>query len=103
MVPRPRGELHDILVDILGSSNVYFQPPASVKLQYPCILYARDSLWIDHADNTPYRHQRRYLITVVDADPDSEIPDKVAQLPTAQYGRSYSADYLNHDTFRIYF
>lgn len=103
MVPRPRSELQEILEDILGSEFVYFQPSSTVTLQYPCIIYARESMKIDHADNAPYRHQRRYLITIVDESPDSEITDKVAQLPTAQFGRSYSTDYLNHDTFRIYF
>ncbi len=103
MVPRPRTELHAILVAILGSDQVYFQPSATTTLKYPCILYSRETMDIRHANNKPYKHQRRYLITVVDRNPDSEIPDKVAQLPTATYGRSYSADYLNHDTFRLYF
>lgn len=103
MVPRPRRELHDILVDILGSDHVYFQPPATIKLKYPCVIYARESMDINHANNHPYSHKRRYLITVIDSDPDSEIPSKIAMLPTAQYGRQYSSDYLNHDTFRLYF
>lgn len=103
MVPRPRSELHTILKGILGSNNVYFQPPSTVTLKYPCIIYAIDGMQIKHASNNPYKHGKRYLVTVVDKNPDSDIPEKVAKLPTVQFGRSYSADYLNHNTFRLYF
>lgn len=99
----PRLELQALLVSLLGSSYVYFQPPATVKMNYPCIIYSRDDIHIAHADNTPYKHKTRYQVTVVDTDPDSEIVEKVGKLPTASYDRSYAADNLNHDVYTIYF
>ncbi len=39
------------LVSLLGSDNVYFQPPPTVKMQYPCIVYKRDYLNTEFADN----------------------------------------------------
>lgn len=83
--------------------NVYFQPPANVAMQYPCIVYARDLVDTRFADNAPYRINQRYLVTVIDRDPDSAIPAQVASLPLCSYDRSYVADNLNHDVFRLFF
>lgn len=98
-----RLELHAILEGILGSSNVYFQPPANVQMQYPCIRYQRDSARTEFGDNIPYRHKKSYQITVIDANPDSDIPDKVAALPLSRFQRHYAANNLNHDVFSVFF
>lgn len=99
----PRLELHQILVDLLGSSNVYFQPPASVKMVYPAIVYSRDSADSEFASNKLYLYHKRYQVTVIDRNPDSHIPDKVARLPLSSFSRHFAADNLNHDVFSIYF
>lgn len=99
----PRLELQALLEALLGSDNVYFQPPSNISLQYPCIIYNKDYIDIVHADNAPYKHKTRYQITSVSRDPDSDIPDKIAALPTCSYDRSYVADDLNHDVFNLYF
>lgn len=98
-----RLDLQALLVDLLGSESVYFQPPPTVKMQHPCIVYKRDHVDIDHANNEPYKNKKRYQIIVIDEDPDSDIPDKVAALPTAFFERFYTADDLNHDVYRIFF
>ena len=61
-------------------NNVYFQPPQSVKMIYPCIRYELDSENVRYADNRRYKYHKRYKITVIDRDPDSTIPDEVAKL-----------------------
>lgn len=98
-----RQDLQNILVALLGSSNVYFQPPESIKLIYPCIIYRRDSVRTIFANDSPYKNTKRYQITVIDGNPDSGIPDKVAKLPLCSYDRSFSADNLNHDVFNLFF
>lgn len=98
-----RQDLQNILVALLGSSNVYFQPPESIKLIYPCIIYRRDSARTIFANDSPYKNTKRYQITVIDGNPDSGIPDKVAKLPLCSYDRSFSADNLNHDVFNLFF
>ena len=98
-----RIELHNKLVDILGSVNVYFQPPESIKLSYPCIIYERNPGNVIFADDAPYRQKRRYTITVIDRNPDTDIPDRLAQLPLCRADRFYTADNLNHYTYTIYF
>lgn len=98
-----RLELQTLFEDLLGTRNVYFQPPANIKIQYPCIIYHRDTIDTKFADDKPYSHTKRYEVMVIDRDPDSEIPDKVAELPMCTHNRFYVADNLNHDVFNIYF
>lgn len=98
-----RLDLQAILVGILGSPNVYFQPPSSVQMKYPCIVYKRDGENTEFADDNPYSRIQRYLVTVIDRDPDSTIHKEVGSLPLCIYDRFYTADNLNHDVYRIFF
>lgn len=84
-------------------SHVYFQPPANVQIQYPCIVYQRDNAHTEFAGNSPYRYSKRYQVTVIDRDPDSNVPDKVAALPACIFNRYFAVDGLNHDVFNLYF
>ena len=83
--------------------KVYFQPPANVQMEYPCIVYQRDYADTKFAGNSPYHNTKRYQVTVIDRDPDSDIPDKVAALPMCRFDRAFVADNLNHDVFRLFF
>lgn len=99
----PRLELHDILVGLLGSGNVYFQPPSTVQMEYPCIVYGRDDAETEFADNQPYGVKVRYKVTVIDRNPDSGIPMKVAHLPTSTFVTWFTTDQLNHDVYQLFF
>lgn len=96
-----RLQLQELLETL--TPKVYFQPPANVQMEYPCIVYARDYADTRFADNSPYRHTKRYQVTVIDRDPDSDVPDKVAALPLCRFDRAFVADNLNHDVFRLFF
>lgn len=98
-----REELHEILCESLGSRNVYFQPPESIKMQYPAIVYSRDDIDNNFANNSVYMQSLAYSVTVIDSDPDSEVVDRVSKLPRCQYDRHYKSDNLNHDIFTIYY
>ena len=100
---RNRLELQTLLEDVLGSSNVYFQPPPSLQMIYPCIVYQREAMDVKFANDSTYLNKQRYSITVIARDPDNEIPLKVAQLRYCLYDRFYVADNLNHDVFTLYF
>lgn len=95
--------LHQILKDILESDNVYFQPPPTVKLNYPCIIYRRSDIKTVFANDNPYSTNKRYQVTVIDADPDSLIPDKVGRLAKCLFDRHFTANNLNHDVYDLYF
>lgn len=98
-----RLQLQTELEELLGSRNVYFQPPASVRMQYPAIVYSRSNIENRHADNNVYMQSYFYEITVINEDPDSEIVEKVSKLPTCRFDRHYKADNLNHDVFTLYY
>ncbi len=98
-----RLDLQALLIELLGSSNVYYQPPPTVKMKYPCIIYKRDDKDTRFSNNKPYKHKTRYQVIVVDSNPDSDIHERVADLPLSSYVRFYTADNLNHDVYNLYF
>lgn len=94
---------HEVLCGVLGSRNVYFQPPASIKMKYPAIVYEIAVVDNIHANNGVYLSNTGYSVTVIDSDPDSLIVGKVASLPTSKFNRHYEKDNLNHDVYTIFF
>lgn len=84
------------------TDNVYFQPPATLKMHYPAIRYSLDRMAKTPADNLPYLLDRSYQIMVIDADPDSSIAEEISKWPMCRFNRSYEADNLNHFVFIIY-
>lgn len=98
-----RLDLQTLLENIPGVLSVYFQPPSTVSMVYPCIVYQRSLIRIRHANNNPYSHKKQYTVTVIDKNPDTVIPDYVGLLETASFDRRYVVDNLYHDVFTIYF
>lgn len=97
-----RETLHSLLLT-MGTSNVYFQPPENVKISYPAIIYQRNWQATEYANNNPYTHRKRYQVTVIDRNPDSTIPEKVADLPECKFATHFAKDGLNHDIYNLYF
>lgn len=83
--------------------NVYFQPPSDIQMTYPCIVYNRYRQVNQFADNLVYHSKRRYQITVIDADPDSLIPDMVGSMDSSYMVRHFTTQNLNHDVYYVYF
>lgn len=99
-----RLSLHEELCKVLGTRYVYFQPPESLKLDYPCVIYSRSSPRKHNANDKLYMSTNRYEGTVIDYDPDSKIPDKIVNhFPMCTLDRSYISDKLNHFTFTLYY
>jgi hypothetical protein len=98
-----RLELQQRLEQVLGSSEVYFQPPTNIQLQYPCIIYKRSRMDTNFADNNPYTHTRQYTVTIIARDPDTSLVSAVAALPRCTHDTFFTADNLNHDVFSLYF
>lgn len=72
-------------------------------MQYPCVLYEWDDEEKKFANNKGYQRTKRYQVTVVDRDPDSPLPDLVAELPMCMFDRSFKADNLNHFVYHLFF
>lgn len=98
-----RHKLHEELVEALGNNRVYFQPPESVKLKYPCIIYKRATGFERNADDESYLMRIRYTVTLIDPNPDSQIIDKIMRIHYCSFDRHYVADNLNHDVFNVYY
>ena len=100
---RNRIQLQRLLEKILGTRNVYFQPPESLKLKYPCIVYSKSNEDVRFADDTKYLKKDVYDITIIDRNPDSEIPDAISELKYCSFDRYFVSDNLNHYSYRLYF
>lgn len=98
-----RLELHEELCKLLGTRNVYFQPPSSTKMKYPAIVYSLDAFENRHANDSIYSTNIRYSLTYIDADPESVKVQELMKLPYCRFNRFYISDNLNHYTYTIYY
>lgn len=98
-----RLNLQKILEEILGSRNVYFQPPENIRMVYPCIVYGLSDVDSKYADNLLYSFRKKYTVTLASRDPDTDLVDKLLKLPMCSFDRSFVSDNLNHYVFDIYF
>lgn len=98
-----RLDLHKTLIDIMGSKNVYFQPPETIKMRYPAIVYSLATIKKLPADDLSYLKYRAYTLILIDPDPDSEFVDKILELPMCTFDRAYAADNLSHWAFTLFY
>lgn len=96
--------LHEELCTLLGSRNVYFQSPESVKMQYDAIRYGLGGIDVKRANNKAYNSTNQYDGVVITRNPDTDIPKKLlAHFEMIRFGRPYTADNLNHYPFTLYY
>lgn len=100
---KSRLDLQTLLEEILGSRNVYFQPPPNVKLKYPCIIYDFAKFQTTKADNKDYLRDKRYDLILVHTDPDNDIVEKLEDLTYCDLDRVFKSDNLYHYAFTIFF
>lgn len=98
-----RADLQKELESLLGSRNVYYQSPESVKMEYPAIRYKKADIEVKHANDKPYMHKKKYEIIVIDKKPDNPVIDKILKMPSCTYDKYYTADNLNHDVMTLYY
>lgn len=97
-----RLELHSVLQELLGSSNVYYQPPESIKMQYDAIRYSKKTINSKYANDRKYSMIDCYEIIVISRLPDNPVIKKLLSLPYCSYDRHYVADNLHHDVLTIH-
>lgn len=102
MAMKPRTDLQTLMESMLGSREVYFQPPESIKIKYPCIIYELASMNSRKANNGKYKTEKCYTVTIISKDPDYVLPDKFQELAYCNFDRSFKSDNLNHWVFRLY-
>lgn len=98
-----RLDLQSLLEELLESRNVYYQPPESVKMQYPAIRYSKKSIQSAYANNSKYLMRDCYELIVISRKPDNPVIKRLLALPYCSYDRPYIADNLYHDVLTIYY
>lgn len=98
-----RLDLQSKLEVLLGNRNVYYQPPASLKMKYPAIRYDKSNISSRYANDAKYSNFTQYELIVIDNHPDNEVINKILELPLTSYERHYTADNLHHDVITIYY
>lgn len=88
---------------LLGVKHVYYQPPESLRIEYPAIIYSKSRIDTKKANDTTYKKDTRYDVTVVDRRPDNPVIEKLLELPYCSYDREYKSDNLYHDVLVIYY
>lgn len=97
-----RPQLHQLLKGLFEwDPHVYHNPPKTLVMKYPCIVYKMTGIPDEHADNLRYFEHREWQLTVIDPDPDSKLREKVAQLKWCRFVRSYVYDNLHHFVFTL--
>ena len=99
-----RLELHEELCEVLGTRNVYFQSPESVKMKYDAIRYELSGKDFKRANDKIYNSINKYDGVIIKRNPDTTIPDTLlGRFEMCSFGRPYVADDLNHYPFTIYY
>lgn len=98
-----RLELQSKLEELLGSRNVYYQPPESVMMSYPAIQYELGEPEVKYANDKRYFNMKCYDLTVISRLPEPEVVDKILELPFTSISKPYVADNLNHYPIKIYY
>lgn len=98
-----RLELHEKLIELLGSKNVYYQPPANKSMSYDAIRYSISRKDTKYADDRRYKNMNCYDVIVISRLPDPEVVDKILELPYSSFNRHYVADNLNHYSITLYY
>ena len=98
-----QAKLQTLLEELLGSRNVYYEPPASLLMKYPAIRYSLSDIDAKYADNFSYSIRNRYELVVIDYLPDNEVIQKILDLPLSSFDRRYNQDGLVHDVITLYY
>ena len=95
--------LQSELETLIGNNHVYYNPPKNLMMEYPAIRYSKSKIDIRHANDKIYKKMTRYELIVISRKPDSEIIEKILELPYSSFDRHYTSDNLHHDVLTLYY
>lgn len=99
-----RIQLHEKLLALFGSNRVYFQPPPTIKMTYPAIVYNFAGIYEGPANDKKYITENRYTVTFIHKDPDINYSEEVyAVFPMCSFDRRFVNDNLYHDVYTLYY
>lgn len=84
--------------------NVYFQPPESMRIKYPCIVYEKQNIRTTYADDGVYNKKNMYQVKAICKDPDNTYSEDLLELfQYCHFERRFVSDNLYHDVLTIYY
>lgn len=84
--------------------HVYFEPPETIRMEYPCIRIKRSTMKSTYASNRTYKIDDRYQLVYITREPDSEVVhDILWEFENIRHDNSAVADNLHHDYYTLYF
>ena len=97
--------LHQMLVGfqevVEEEPHVYFQPPESVKMQYPCFVYHLANDNVIRSNDKPYLHKEVYDVTYITREAEPVLPEAMKGLHNVSFNRRYVSENLNHFAFTV--
>ncbi len=100
---KTRLELQEKLVSVLGSDQVFFQPPSNVQMKYPAIVYELSGEFIKRSNNKRYIKYNKYTVTYIYKSIRNDLKETIMDAFTfVDYDRRFIADGLYQDVFTIY-
>lgn len=111
-MPRTRLELQAFLENFMGNAkaqlgddyqNVYFDPPESRMMNYPCIVYSLSDIRTRHANNKSYGKYNQYQMIYITEDPDDAKIQEIEDFQLCSFDRHYTSDNLHHFAYTIFF
>ena len=100
---KSRIELQEKLEKVLGSSNVYFQPPSNIKMKYPAFVYELSGEHVNKANNKRYIIYNKYTLTHIYQSVRNDLKEVIMNaFDFVEYDRRLVADGLYQDVYTIY-
>lgn len=97
-----RLELHNLLVSLCGT-NVYYQTPSNMVMKYPCVKYTISDIQNKHANDSVYKQDTSYTVTVMSKDADDQIVTKISKLVKCSCDRRFVQDNIYHTVFNLFY
>lgn len=98
-----RIKFHNKLKEVLGNNNVYYNPPTSTSIKYPCIIYSLKDIRSNYSNNKIYLFDHLYQVLLIGIKPHDDTKDKILEkIPYSIFDRSYIQDNLYHYAYTIY-
>lgn len=99
-----RLELHEKLCTLLGTRDVFFQPPENIKIPNRAIIYQLTDAVQRKANNKLYNKVDRYQVLFITPNPDDRLWETILEeFEIANFERHYKYENLNYYSISIYY
>ncbi len=93
----------EAIKEATGLTHVYYDPPESIFMEYPAIVYKKTNMPSEYADGLKYIKHLAFEVKLICEDADSKYVDILHDFKFSNFNRHYIADDLHHDVFTIIF